>query len=215
MKCNNPHVPKYLHKNSKRSFRDKDFLYFQKVYRLKKAGNQIEIPEGSINAISCRWSKLINKEHIAIPLEDPNSTFTDYMFVYVQELKTYKKIGIFEQQGHGLAGQHQLTCEMFHRPEICNYSHVEILIRHRIYRIGEKAPYFDKVYSYEDWQSCTAELRKSGGKFFKEFRKQFRLDMIKLFSRNSSSNRIWNDVLAACKCIGLNSIDVNFQLQSA
>lgn len=215
MKCNNPQVPKYLHKNSKRVFKDKDFLYFQKVYRLKHAGNEIEIPAGSINAISCRWSKLIKNKHIIMALEDPKSAYTDYMFVFMQEIRDYQKIGVFEQQGHNLAGRHELTCEMFHKAEDCNYAHVEILIRHRVYRNGETTPYFDKVYSYEDWENSTAELRKSSGKFFKEFRKQFRLDMIKLFARTSESNTLWNDMLAVCRRIRLNAIDPKFSLKSA
>lgn len=148
-------------------------------------------------------------------LEEPATTYEDYMFVFMHEIRNYQKVGIFQEQGHNFAGRHLLTCEMFHKPEDCNYSHIEILIHHRVYKDGEKTPFFDKVYTYEDWQNSTAELRKSNGKFFKAFRKQFRLDMIKLFSRKSDSNMLWNDMLALCKCIKLNTIDQTFVLKSA
>ena len=215
MKCDNLNVPTYLHWNEKETLLDKDFLYYHKLYRLKNSrSNPIEIPEKYANAVSCRWSKLIKRKHIVIPLENKDSNFQDYDYVFLQEIRNYKKTGILDNNQHQYSGKHVLTCELSHSPENCNFSHVEILIHHQVYSDNTNQPIFDQVYSYQEWLEKKAMLNREGGKFFKGLKKAFRLDMIKLISRPSDANTLWEDVKAYCKTVKLDErINPNFNLE--
>ena len=204
MKCNNPEIPSYLHWNNRGIFLDEDFKNFHKLYRIRVEGNPIEIPEQWINAISCKWSKLIKKKHIL--LQPEKNIGNDYDFVYVQEIREYRKQSTLDTQ-HDYKGTHVLSCVLYHSPLACDYSHSEILIRHRIFKEQNESPYFDETYTYESWAEKTAMLKKQQGKFFKELKKAFRADMIALISRSPSQNKVWNDILLALKIIKISSLD--------
>lgn len=196
MKCDNPDVPDYLHWNDRAICQDRDFRYFHKLYRLKVRDNPVEIDPAWANAISCRWSRIIRKKHICIQPSKP--TYLDYHFVFLQEIRRYKKTGVFEHATHEFTGKHIITCEMSHSALPCDFSHVEILIRHKIFKAieGQEKLIFDEAYTYEDWRTKRALLAKDGNKFFKQLKQEFRLDMIKLISRESKTNHIGNDGLA-------------------
>jgi len=199
MQCDNLDVPRYLHWNNRATYSDKDFLYFHKLYRLKVRENPVEIHPAWANAISCRWSRHIKRKHICI--QPPKPTYDDYHFVFLQEIRRYKKTGFFEHANHQYAGKHIITCEMAHSPLPCDFSHVEILIRHKIFQAvdGKETLIFNEVYTYDDWREKRALLAKDGNKFFKQLKQQFRLDMIKLISRESKSNHIGRDLMAVLR----------------
>src|SRR5260221_8096205 len=202
MKCDNKNVPSYLHWNERKVFGDKDFLHYHRLYRLKSVKNPIEIPDKYANAISCRWSKIIKKQHITI--EPPKPRYSDYDFVFLQEIRNYKKIGVLENHEHEYSGRHVLTCVLHHDPLNCDFSHSEILIRHQVFRNGIEQPIFDEVYTHSAWVDRTALLNREGGKFFKGLKKAFRLDMIKLISIPSSQDPVWQHFKAYCNRIKAN-----------
>lgn len=198
MKCDNNEIPSYLHWNNRATLENKDYYYFHKLYRLKPQGNPIEIPLSWGNVISCKWSKFIRKKHIL--LEPSNINWNDYNFVFINELRKYRRINTLNEQ-HEYMGVHALTCVLKHSPLACDYSHSEILIRHQVYKDGQTKPYFDEVYSYQSWKDKTAMLKKQQSKFFKLLKSDFRVDMIKLISKSSIKNTCTNDFLALMKYI--------------
>ena len=187
MSCDSKVIPAYLHWATKKTYKQEDFYYFHKLYRIKSKGNPIDIPAQWLTAISCKWSRLIKKKHILIQPE--KKIGDDYDFVFIKEVKKYERKDIL-RDNHEFKGVHKLSCVIIHKPEPCDYSHSEILIRHRIYREEEIEPFFDETYSYESWAKETALLKKSNARFFKDLKKDFRVDMIKLISRNSPTNTI-------------------------
>lgn len=203
MKCDCQEIPTYLHWNFRITHSDKDYLSFHKLYRLKQIGNPIEIPAKWITAISCRWSKFIKKNHIL--LQPIKKLGDDYDFVFVRELRTYERKRELSEK-HELNGIHSLTCIFKHSPLPCDYSHTEILIRHRVYRPEEKEPFFDETYTYESWANETAQLKRGKSIFFKDLKKDFRTDMIKLISRSSSANSLSTDVKAFFNFIEWNTL---------
>jgi hypothetical protein len=196
MECTNTEIPSYLHWNNRKIFHDKDYFYFQKLYRIKNSGNPIEVPAQWINAISCKWSKVVKKQHIL--LQPEKKIGDEYDFVFVSELRKYKRESILNEQ-HEFMGNHVLTCVIKHSPLPCDFSHSEILIRHRVYECVTNKLIFDEIYSYESWQNKTAMLKKQKNKFFKDLKSNFRLDMIKLISRTSTENTLLNNFLAFLK----------------
>lgn len=192
MNCDNKEIPPYLHWNNRTPLKATDYRYFQKLYRLKSSGNPIEIPEAWITSISCKWSKIVRKKDI---LSHPaNEKWNDYDFLYIRELRKYHRTVVLNEQ-HEFNGTHELTCLITHAPLPCDFSHSEILIRHKIFKLDETKPYFDEVYTYESWENKTALLKKQRHRFFKELKSDFRADMIRLFSRKSSQNTWLNDLL--------------------
>lgn len=207
MKCDKENIPPYLHWNEKRIFESHRFRYFHSLYRIKSIGNPITIPEAWGNAISCRWSKLIKKKDIL--LQPYSQLGNDYNFVFIEEIKKYYKKRHLRDERHEYAGVHVLTCVLAHSPLACDYSHCEILIRHRVFKIGETKPYFDETYTHRSWEEKTAMLKRLGGKFFKDLRSDFRVDMIKLISRESDTNTILLKVKTFFKCVTWNTIPNN------
>jgi hypothetical protein len=192
MECDNKEIPNYLHWNNRRTFENENYIYFHKLYRIKDNGNPINIPAQWINAISCKWSHLVKKKHIL--LQPEKEIGDDYDFVVIKEIRNYKKRTILNEQ-HEFMGVHVLTCVMKHSPLPCDYSHSEILIRHRVYKNEKVKPYFDETYSHKSWVDKSAMLKRQHGKFFKDLKSDFRVDMIKLISRPSSQNTFYNDLL--------------------
>jgi len=193
MKCDDPNIPEYLHWNARNEFSPSDFFYYHKLYRRKPNNNPLEIPAAWVTAISCRWSRIVKKKHITHPAD--SRLGDDYNFVFVKKVRRYKLVKTYEDP-HEYNGVHVLTCEIFHRPNNCDYSHSEILIRHRIFQNGEQSPMFDEVYTHESWENKTALLKKLGGRFFKDLKSDFRLEMIKLISIPSSKNNAITDLKA-------------------
>lgn len=185
MKCDNKEIPFYLHWNNRKTFEDKDYYYFHKLYRIKPKENPIVIQPAWINAISCKWSKLIIRNHII--LEPDIKIGDEYDFVFIEEIRKYQKKSILNET-HEFNGTHVLSCILKHTPLPCDYSHSEILIRHRIYKNNKTTPYFDETYTYDSWANKTAMLKRMKIKFFKDLKNDFRVDMIKLISRESSQN---------------------------
>jgi hypothetical protein len=203
MKCDNQEVPPYLHWNNRSTYEDKDYYYFHKLYRLKAKGNPILIPEKWINAISCKWSKLVKQKHIM--LQPDKKIGDEYDFVFIKEIKSYERINVLKDD-HEYTGVHVLSCILKHNPLPCDFSHSEILIRHRVFKNEESVPFFDEVYSYESWESQTAMLKKMKSKFFKDLKSDFRVDMIKLISRGSSQNNKATNIKAVFNLIDWNKV---------
>jgi hypothetical protein len=68
-----------------------------------------------------------------------------------------------------------------HKPNDCDYSHSEINIQHEIFQDQlETILLFNEIYTYEIWKADDAILQ-AGGSFYKNLRKDYRKDMIKLF----------------------------------
>lgn len=198
MKCDNKEIPSYLHWNNRKPYRNEDYYYFHKLYRLKSKGNPIVIPEPWINAISCKWSKLVKQKHVML---QPEKIIGDeYDFVFIREIKSYERKNVLNDQ-HEYMGTHILSCVLKHSPNPCDFSHSEILIRHRVFKNNESTPFFDEIYTYESWASETAMLRKMKSRFFKELKSDFRVDMIKLISRDATDNNILTDIKAFCNLI--------------
>lgn len=198
MECPNSEIPSYLHWNNRKVFLNKDYLYFHKLYRLKISGNPIDIPNQWVNAISCKWSKIVKKKDILIQPE--KKIGDDYNFVFLNEIKKYKRESVLNEP-HEYLGKHLLTCVLIHSPIPCDFSHSEILIRHRIYDIESSKINFDETYSYESWEKKNAMLKKQKHKFFKNLKSDFRIDMIKLISKTSDKNTIVNDFLSFLRII--------------
>ena len=59
--------------------------------------------------------------------------------------------------------RHILQCKLIHTPDECDYSHIEILIRHRIIESNGNIRH-DEVYSYKDWVENKALLKKNKSK---------------------------------------------------
>jgi hypothetical protein len=212
MKCDKPNIPTYLKWNDKEVYKDNDFYYFHKLYRLKPSGNPIEIPEKYANAVSCRWSKLTKKKHITI--DPPKTHYSDYDFVLVQEIRNYTKTGFLTDKQNQYFGKHVLTCVLHHSPEDCNYSHCEVLIRHQVFKHDSEEKILDEVCSHKDWVDKTAILNKEQGKFFKGLKSAFRLDMIKLVSRPPRQNNWKKDIKTFFKQFEVNSsIEPIFSLE--
>ncbi len=198
MKCDNKNVPVYLHWNNRRTYEHSDYYYFHKLYRLKARGNPIVIPEKWINSISCKWSRLVKQKHIM--LQPDKHLGDEYDFVFIKEIKSYQRKNVLIDD-HEYTGIHVLSCILKHNPIPCDYSHSEILIRHRVFKDEREKPFFDEIYSYESWASETAMLKKMKSKFFKNLKSDFRVDMIKLISRGSEQNTSFTDVMALCNLV--------------
>lgn len=182
MSCNSQDVPVYLHWNNRSILTDSDFLDEHCVYRLvfsgKEYGNPIEFPQGNYTALSCKWSLLIQQEHVLTidvpPLGDV------YRYAFVQSFREYLIKGQKNDGGSNL-GWHKLTCVFNHDPKECDYSHCEINIRHEIFEDEDESTLIDRfVYTYQIWQNREA-LLQSKNSFLKTLAKDYRKDMIKLF----------------------------------
>ncbi len=172
MACNSEGVPKYLHWDGKQVFSDPDFLNDQFLYRL---GNPIEFPQGTITAFSCKWSFLIEEQDV-LTVDTP-SISDSYKYAIIEAIRCYSLKE--EKNSDGINAWHKLTCTLSHAPNECDYSHSEILIKHEIFKDIEETEIINSyIYTYELWQGNKTVLQR---KSFKEMRKDYRKDMIKLF----------------------------------
>lgn len=188
MSCSDPSIPSYLHSQNKKCYSFDNFKNYQKYYRLKAKGNPIEIPNAWINALSGKWSKLIQKRHIC-KIDPDKPEWNDYNFLFINDLHRYSRE---TQDTEG--NKHHLSCVMNHSPKECDYSHCEILIKHKIIdQNGELT--FDETYTYEDWAKKKAKLKKSTNKTLKALKKDYRLDMIRLINRSSYKNNPFHDII--------------------
>lgn len=172
MPCEKDGVPKYLHWDGRRVFSDIDFLPEQFLYRL---GNPIEFPQGTITAFSCKWSFLIEEQDV-LTVDIP-SISDKYKYAIIESIRSYflKE----EKNSEGSNAWHKLTCSLSHAPNECDYSHSEILIKHDIFSDEAESNLINSfTYTYELWQTNKTILQR---KSFKEMRKDYRRDMIKLF----------------------------------
>lgn len=200
MKCEKANIPKYLHAEGKPILQSKHFKSIHKIFRLDPHGSTIDNPlliePAWINALSCNWSKLIRTEHVPIIKSEVGENFY-YTFAY--KIFRYKLIKTLKD-GEEYDGVHVLSCRFKHKPEPCDYSHIEILINHKIYKEGNSIPFFDKTYSYEDWASKTALLKKKKSRFFKDLKSQYRLDMLRIFSNNKKDIGLFKESVCFLKC---------------
>lgn len=177
MSCNSPDVPKYLHWDNKRIFSEADFLPEHHLYRITLDGNPIEFPLGTITAYSCKWSILINEVDL-FKVDNPPIGNT-FKFAIISTIKAFE-LKREKTDGSNL-GWHKLTCRLMHKPNDCDYSHSEINIQHEIFQDQfETILLFHEIYTYEIWKADDAILQ-AGGSFYKNLRKDYRKDMIKLF----------------------------------
>lgn len=178
MSCELPNVPEYLHWNDRPFYTDADFLPKHHFYRLTLNGNPIEFPSGTITAYSCKWSILISEEDL-FKVDNP-SVGNTFSYAIISTIRRYE-LRNEKKEGNHIVGHHKLVCTLLHKPNECDYSHCEINIRHQIFSdVGEIIPSFDQIYTYEIWQAKAA-LLQGDNKFFKNLRKDYRKDMIKIF----------------------------------
>jgi hypothetical protein len=185
MNCSNPSIPEYLHTNDKKTYSSHDFKWYHKYYRLKSRSNPlISINLPWINALSGKWSYLIKNKHIC-KIDKDRPEWNDFHFAYINDINNYV-ISTIDSNGK----KHMVNCVMSHAKKPCDYSHCEILIRHRIYNPkGDKE--FDSIYTSEDWTNKAALLRSIKEKKIKQLKKDYRIDMIKLIGRPSYHNNIF------------------------
>lgn len=177
MSCNSPNVPHYLHWDNRQVFSAADFLPEQHLYRITLNGNPIEFPAGTITAYSCKWSILINEEDL-FKVDNP-PIGNSFKYAIIETIRAFELKR--EKQDGNNRGWHKLTCSLHHNPNECDYSHSEINIKHEIFQDElETNLIFREIYTYQIWQAEEAMLQ-SDGKFFKNLRKDYRKDMIKLF----------------------------------
>lgn len=198
MSCNNVDIPKYLHWNDKRRYLSHSFLFYHKLYRVKKSGNPIEIPANWATSISCRWSKLVRKKDV---LRTPKILGDDYNFVFIKEVESYFRSWVNDDLNDEYHGLHSLKCVINHRPLECDYAHSEILIKHTITRHNFEKPIFEETYDYESWVNESALLKRKKNKFYKEIKRGFRVDMIQLICRTSSKTSLTRDFLELIKLV--------------
>jgi len=189
MQCDKENVPSYLHWNDREILEEHNFLNHQRFFRIKTKGNPVEFPN-TLTAISCKWSHLIQKRHIVFTEED-RAIGDDYNFAFVKEIRNYSRDEIFNDE-HRYKGTHRLTCVLVHKPELCNYAHCEILIRHRIYQGSlDGEPTYEECITHDGWNK--AIIKKMKNDFFKQLRSDFKADMLKLISRRSwTDNKVFN-----------------------
>lgn len=191
MECNNPQIPDYLDRNFRSALPKSKQWYFHKAYRdIPEGANEIDFPGGRINAISCKWSKLIKR--LDIPKVEPYSS--DYRFAYFKEIFSFSLARQFVDQTD-YTGTHVLCCTIEHTPQECNYSHIEILINHKIFDLDTGKEKYDHTYTYHEWENGTP-LLKRGNRFFKMLRSDFRLALIKVLKRMPDQNFLMSDLKA-------------------
>ena len=177
MACNLPNAPVYLHWNDRKILDETAYQDEQKLYRITETNNPIEFPGGNITSLSCKWSHIIEVEDIFLVNEPKLGNF-----YRTSTVLSIRNVNLKREKTNGEnLGFHVLVCSFSHKPEDCDYSHTEINITHKIYSDElETKLKFEKTYSYELWQSGEA-LLKSSGKFYKELRKDYRTELIKIF----------------------------------
>lgn len=174
MECPSLTIPEYLHWNARKTYEDIDFLNDHSIYRI---GNPIEFPSGTITAFSSKWSFLINQKDILVADDPPVGD--DFRYAKVDELRSYL---CQENKIDGAnIGWHTLSCTFCHSPKECDYSHTEILIKHRI----SSDKNLDNIiqtylYTYAIWQQNGALLQNKNA-FYVKLRKDYRRDLIRLF----------------------------------
>lgn len=170
-------IPEYLIRKSKPKLNmDQDADPQDNIYRIKKKGNPVEVPGGKIAGLSCKWSKLIKEEHI--PLYYSESIGDDYRYNIVEEIRKHKVEDYNEHEDEF----NRITCLLKHVPEDCDYSHVEIDVRHQVYKGDENGKLLsDDAIDYDCWVNKCARLPKSTSKFYKSLRSKYRADLIILF----------------------------------
>ena len=192
MRCSDPRIPEYLHfYDGRKIFESRAFCYYHKIYRISFKDNPIDIPEKWITAISCRWSKLIKKNDV---VKTSLTKGNDYHFAFVKEVKNYKRSWVLNDISQDLNGKHEITLKILHSPIPCDYSHSELLIVYKVYDLNESKVIFEEICDYDSWSSESALLKRKKGKFFKEIKKDFRIDMIELFYKNSKKDKFINNL---------------------
>ena len=172
MACELEGVPKYLHWDGRQVFCEADFLNEHYLYRL---GNPIEFPQGTITALSCKWSLLIHE--IDVLTVDIPAIGDSFKYAVVEAIRSYS---LKERKNSDeTIAWHKLSCALSHAPKECDYSHSEILIKHDIFEDYEETRKINSfIYTYGIWQTNKTVLQR---KSFKEMRKEYRKDIIKLF----------------------------------
>lgn len=177
MACTLPTAPAYVHWNDRPILDETSYLDEHELYRITKTDNPIEFPGGTITSLSCKWSHLINVADI-YNVNDPSlGSFhrtASVLSIRIVKLKREKLVG-------DNLGYHILVCTFLHKPEECDYSHTEVNIRHKIYSDNlETILVSDTIYTYEIWQAGEA-LLQSDSRFYKDLRKDYRAELIKIF----------------------------------
>lgn len=163
--------------------------YFHKAYRdIPPDENEIAFPGGHINFYSCKWSFIIKRADIS--KVSPN--FEKYRFCYFKEINSLKIVKHVDNQTSIPNGRHLLTCKIFHKPEACNFSHIEIHINHKIFDPTNRV-IFDKTYTKEEWDSRNAHLNKQSNQTMKSLKKDYRLKLLQIISRDMKENGLGQD----------------------
>lgn len=174
MNCNSEKIPQYLHWNDRPLFADNDFLPEHNLYRV---GNPIEFPSVT-TALSCKWSFLIQEEDV-LRADDP-PLGDDFRYAKVRELRSFFLPPREKLEGENL-GWHKLSCIFLHKPNACDYSHCEILIRHQIFENQDAINLREEhIWTYQSWIDKQTLLQKKGS-FYGNMRKDYRVEIIKLF----------------------------------
>jgi hypothetical protein len=184
MACNRANVPGYLHWDEQTKYTDADFFEEHNLYRLYFNGkNPLEFPAGIVTALSCKWSAKIEVGDITI-IDDPLLGDT-YCTASIGQLRTYSRKD--EKINGNYIGWHKITCVFNHDPKVCDNSHSEVLIMHKVFNDplieNDETIIFKKIYTHPIWVSGDAELNKDG-KFYKTLRKDYRTDMLRYFLTN-------------------------------
>lgn len=173
MSCNG--IPNNLHRNYRavlcmECFGKEDDL----IYRIKPKGNPIEIPEGMSTAVSCMWSQFIRQDEIKYYYDARLGDSAGYNTI--SEILKFKLTDSNPDEENHF---HKLTCKLVHEPDDCNYSHIVVDIFHEIFTSPEEEErIFKEHITYDLWKGKKAVLKKRKGKFYKDFRKQYRADFI-------------------------------------
>lgn len=171
MGCPNPDVPPYLHYNpKKKTYKCWRFAFWHLIYRTGKRGNSNPIEADKMRTgYSVCWSKLINHADVLKTVLASNPSLGDT--VYFGKVNQFKKVVVKNNCDTGdFKGEHIVRIKLFHKPEICNYSHSEILIQH-IYPENNKKQ--NKILQYDDWKDSLFEKGRPP-KFFKELKAGYR-----------------------------------------
>jgi hypothetical protein len=176
MACDNPEIPEYLHWDQTTKYKEKDFKDDDKLYRIGKPDNPIEFPS-TLTAYSCKWSQIIKAEDI---LRGASNLGTAYHTAVIQDIKSISLTREKNDGGKNI-GFHIITCVLGHCPKDCDFSHSEILIRHRIFSDEScNNLIFDDTYDHQKWGNKTALLAGKG--FYKQLRSDYRCELIKVFA---------------------------------
>jgi hypothetical protein len=192
MECTSHQIPEYLDRNNRQPLGKWWLWYFHKAYRdIDANGNEISFPGGRINNVSCKWSKLIQKQDL-----DKVQPFSkNYRFSYLNEIFSLQITSVYNEN-HERNGKHVLSCKIVHTPDPCNFSHIEILINHKIFDLTSGVKVFESTYSRDDWENKTAVLRRYDNKFFKQLRKDFRIKLTTIFNKSPEQNIFKTDIKA-------------------